>query len=164
MKFLKHAFLALTISILLLGNTVFAAETDYKSSNTILPSNDFVEDSTEQECIKSIKELGDDDLEEYMKNGGAEARDGIMGCAIKSGYIKFWMIPYFIKYMLEWVINLAGLISVLMILVGAYFYIWGGISDDKEKGKKVIMYAIGGLVLTTVAWFLVNVILLAITG
>ena len=66
--------------------------------------------------------------------------------------------------MLEWVINLAGLISVLMILVGAYFYIWGGLGDDKTKGKQVIMYAIGGLVLTTVAWFLVNVILLAITG
>ena len=65
--------------------------------------------------------------------------------------------------MLEWVINLAGLISVLMILV-ELIYIWGGLGDDKTKGKQVIMYAIGGLVLTTVAWFLVNVILLAITG
>ena len=35
---------------------------------------------------------------------------------------------------------------------------------DKEKGKTVIKYAIGGLVLSTLAWFIVNVILLAVTS
>ena len=159
MKFLKHALLALTISTVLFGQTVFAA-------TTLIPSNSAIEEATEAGCLALVNgsKHPDDEPQEYFIAQSSTGRETILGCAIKSGYIKFWMLPYCIKYMLEWGINLAGLISVLMILVGAYFYIWGGLGDDKTKGKQVIMYAIGGLVLTTVAWFLVNVILLAITG
>ncbi|MFT7183959.1 MAG: hypothetical protein ACI9QC_000285 [Oceanicoccus sp.] len=60
--------------------------------------------------------------------------------------------------------GIAGLLSVLMILVGAYYYIAGGISDDKEKGKTIIKFAIGGLILTSLAWILVNFLLLLITA
>lgn len=162
MKFLKHAFISITISTLIFGNSVFAADTP---STTVLPSSQEVEELTEQACIAFLKEPETGkELEEYFTTATTTQKDKVMGCAIKSGYIKFWMIPYFIKYILEWVINLSGLIAVLMILVGAYFYIWGGIQDEKTKGKTIIMYALGGLILTSVAWFLVNVILLAITG
>lgn len=154
MKFFKHALLGIVFSSLFWSNSVFAA-------TTILPSSDAVNNVTEQQCIGYLKGF---DVETFFKTASSDDKDWIMGCAIKSGYIKFWMVPYFIKYILEWVINLSGLISVLMILVGAYYYIWGGISDEKEKGKKVILYAIGGLILTSVAWFIVNVLLLAITG
>ncbi len=50
-----------------------------------------------------------------------------------------------------------------MILVGAYYYIAGGISEDKEKGKTIIKYAIGGFVLVLASWTLVNVLLLFLT-
>ena len=155
MKFFKHAFLALTISTVLFGNTVFAA-------TTVLPTSNDVQKMTEMDCIKTLKQNAD--LDEYFKTATSDEQDIVLGCAIKSGYIKFWMVPYFIKYMLEWVINLSGLLAVLMILVGAYFYIWGGFNDEKDKGKKILQYAVGGLILTSVAWFIVNVVLLAITG
>jgi hypothetical protein len=39
----------------------------------------------------------------------------------------------------------------------------GGITDDKEKGKKTITYALIGLSITLLAWILVNIIQVAIT-
>ena len=87
----------------------------------------------------------------------------MLSCALYSGNIHFWMLPYFVNNVLEFVIGLAGLIAVLMILVGAYYYIAGGISEDKEKGKTIIKYAIGGFVLVLASWTLVNVLLLFLT-
>lgn len=90
--------------------------------------------------------------------------DDMLSCAIKSGYIKFWMVPFFIRNIMQWLISIAGLISLLMTMVGAYYYIYGSLTDDKDKGKTIIKYALGGLILTTLAWVIVNVILLAITS
>lgn len=122
---------------------------------------------TAQEC-KDWLEVGvysqEEKIKEYMADQSADDVDLILACGIKSGYIKFWMVPFYIKYALNFLIGLAGIISVLMILVGAYFYIAGGISDDKEKGKTVIKYAIFGLILTSLAWIVVNFILLLITS
>ena len=75
MKFLKHAFLAITISTLFFGNAVFAA-------TTVLPSSEDVNKMTEQECIKYIKEYGD--FETAFKTGTSEFQDMGFGCAIKS--------------------------------------------------------------------------------
>ena len=90
--------------------------------------------------------------------------DWFLSCAVKTGKIRFWMIPYFIRNILQFLINIAGILSVLMILVGAFFLIAGGATDDKEKGKNIITYALGGLVLTVLSWFIVNVVLLILTS
>jgi|GEM_PF-1702304 len=90
--------------------------------------------------------------------------EAILGCALKSGEIQFWMVPYYAVFILEFVIELAGLLVVLMIMVGAYYYVAGGLTDDKEKGKKILTYAIGGFVLTLSSWIIVNIILLALTS
>lgn len=141
----------------LFANTVFA-------SNTVLPTNEVVDEKSEAGCVNFFVEKStSEDLETYFRANPAE-QNTILGCAVKSGAIKFWMLPFFIKYILQWVINLAGLIAILMILVGAYYYIYGGITDDKTKGKNLILYALGGLILTSIAWFIVNVVLLAITN
>lgn len=87
----------------------------------------------------------------------------MLACAIKSGNMHFWMVPYFVNYALEFVINVAGILVVLMIVVGGYYYIYGAVTDDKEKGKTIIMYAVGGYALVLVSWFIVNAVLLAVT-
>ncbi len=91
-------------------------------------------------------------------------KEEMMACALKSGSMSFWMLPFFINYVLEFIVGLAGLLSVLMILVGAYYYIGGGVTDDKEKGKTIIKYALGGFVLVLSSWLLVNVLLLVLTA
>ena len=73
------------------------------------------------------------------------------------------MVPYFVNYALEFVINVAGILVVLMIVIGGYFYIYGAVSEDKDKGKTIITYAIGGYVLVLTSWFIVNALLLAVT-
>lgn len=93
-----------------------------------------------------------------------EAPDTMLACAIRTGDIHFWMIPLYVNYVLEFLIGLAGLIAVLMVVIGGYYYIYGAITDDKEKGKTIITYALGGFMLVLSSWFLVNLLLLAVSA
>lgn len=104
-------------------------------------------------------------LKEQIDNDeDGRSTSNILACAIKTGRVQFWMVPYFISNILNFLIGISGLLSVLMIIVGAYFYIAGGLTDDKEKGKTIITYALGGLVLTILSWTIVNFVLLIITS
>jgi len=96
--------------------------------------------------------------------GAKSELNSIIACAIKTGHIRFFMIPYLMSNIINFIIGLAALISILMIMVGAYFYIAGGLTDDKEKGKTIIKYALGGLVMTILSWTLVNFVLLILTA
>ncbi len=73
------------------------------------------------------------------------------------------MIPFFIRNALQFLINIAVLLCILTILIGAYYYIIGGVTDDKKKGKTIITYALGGLILTILSWTIVNILLLFLT-
>ncbi|MFH1284160.1 MAG: pilin, partial [Candidatus Peregrinibacteria bacterium] len=88
----------------------------------------------------------------------------ILGCAIKTGDIKLWMVPFFIRYFLEFVIGIAGLVSVGGIIYGGYLYLFAGLSDDKDKGKSAIKNSVIGLVLTLTAWGIVNIVMALVTG
>lgn len=92
-----------------------------------------------------------------------KAKD-ILGCGIKTGQIRLWMIPYYIRYILQFVIGIAGLVAVGGIVYGGYLYLFAGISDDKDKGKHAIIYSVAGMVLTLVAWVLVNIIISVVTA
>ena len=88
----------------------------------------------------------------------------IMGCAIKTGDIKFWMVPYFARYILEFIIGVAGLASVAGIVYGGYFYLFAGLSDDQQKGKNAIKNSIIALVLSLSAWAIVNIVISLVTS
>jgi len=88
----------------------------------------------------------------------------IMGCAIKTGDIKFWMVPYFVRYILEFIIGIAGLASVAGIVYGGYFYLFAGLSDDQQKGKNAIKNSIIALVLSLSAWAIVNIVISLVTS
>lgn len=90
-------------------------------------------------------------------------REEILGCAIKTGKVTLFMLPFFIVSLIQFLIGLAGLICVLFIVIGGYKYITGGITDDKESGKKTIMYAIIGLVVALISWIVINVIQVQLT-
>lgn len=91
-------------------------------------------------------------------------KEDVFSCGIKSGNIKFWMIPFFVRDILQWLLALSGLVAVLMVIIGGYYYIIGGLTEDKEKGKNIITYALGGMALATLSWIIVNLILLAVTS
>lgn len=153
MKILKKIILGSMLTLLLFANSpqVFAA-------GTLMP------EAGSQEYCDAIFKYGDQGALETQFQENKETWDSFLGCAIQEGRVEFWMVKYIIAYMLEFVLSLAALIAIAMIIIGAYFYIAGGLTDDKEKGKTIIKYAIGGLVLATVSWVLVNVLLLALSS
>ena len=84
---------------------------------------------------------------------------------IQTGNIHLGDIPLFISVFIEVGIAVAGVIAFLMILVGGYQYIVGGIySDMREQGKTTLTYAIGGFVLSMLAYAIVNFVQLLATG
>ncbi len=100
--------------------------------------------------------------ETYMKD--AKIRNLLLGCAINTGRITFGMLPYFITYIANFLLSLGGIIAVLFIVIGGYNYIWGGITDQKEKGKKTILHALMGLLVGILSWVVVQVIITAVTS
>ncbi len=92
------------------------------------------------------------------------ARETALSCGIKTGRIDMWLIPYYLVRVIDFGLLLAGLLSVLFIIIGGYHFIIGSYTDDKEKGKKTIMYALGGLILCLLAYTVVNLLLLFVTS
>jgi hypothetical protein len=88
----------------------------------------------------------------------------VLGCAIKTGYVRLYMIPYFVTYIIQYLLGIAGLIAVLFMVYGGFTYVTGGISEDKETGKKVIMHALIGLIISLSAWIIVNFVQVALTS
>ncbi len=91
-------------------------------------------------------------------------RDNILGCGIQTGRISLFMVPYYISYIINFLLALSGLISVLFIVIGGYRYVVGGLIDEKEKGKNAIKNALMGMGLALLAWTIVTVIMSAVTG
>lgn len=83
----------------------------------------------------------------------------VLGCAIKTGRVRIWMIPYFIKYFIQFALIIAGIVAVGAMVFGGYLYLFGALIDDKEKGKRAIIYGLGGFVLSLLSWALVNIVI-----
>lgn len=61
---------------------------------------------------------------------------------------------------LNFFLGFLGLLAVVMVIYGGILYITGAGEQDKlDKGKKIIMYAVVGIVIILLAFALVNTIL-----
>ena len=83
----------------------------------------------------------------------------VLGCGIKTGRMKLWMIPYYIKSLVRFALSIAGLVAVGAMVIGGYFYMFGTLMDDKERGKRSIIYGLAGFVVVLLAWAIVNVVI-----
>ncbi len=92
------------------------------------------------------------------------AREMALTCGIKSGRIPLWLIPFYIVRVIDFLLLAGALISVLFIVIGGYHMIIGGFAEEKEKGKNTIKYALFGLVLTLLAYTIVNLALLFLSS
>ncbi len=106
--------------------------------------------------------------DKYKKDVFEARQDGeirhVLGCGIKTGDISLWMVPYYIRFILEFILQLGGLVAVGGIIYGGYLYLFAGLSDDKDRGKKAILYGVGGIVLAMTAWALVNIVISVVTA
>lgn len=173
-KLIISLFLPVVIlmSFSTLGGVVFAGDVVSAPHSTVLPPTEY----TVMDCERLMSEVNRNykDAKKTIKDRESGFQIGdtiypdsytdILACAIKTGDIKMWMIPYYIRYILEFVIGLAGLVAVGAVVFGGYLYLFGGISSDKDKGKNAIKNGLIGLVLIFSAWGLVNVLIALVTG
>lgn len=164
----KFGLILITLFVLVSITPVYADDSDPATPEEqeqfpgILPGTE----ETAENCKTKLDEFQtnfETKIQEFNTNQNGY-RTTILGCAVKTGRIELWMIPYYITYSVQFILTIAGTICVLFILIGGYYYIFGGISDDKEKGKNTIKYAIIGFIVVLMAWILVNFVQVQITS
>jgi len=112
-------------------------------------------------CENLLKSNTEEQIAKMLKTDG---RDEALACAIITGRISLNMIPYFISYFANFLLSLVSLISMLFIVIGGYYYIYGGLVENKEKGKKTVYHALLGMAVAILSWVIINVIISAVTS
>ncbi len=109
--------------------------------------------------------MGHERFKAYIGNGDnkSDLRDELLACAIKTGRVHFFMLPFFAVYAIEFLLGIAGLLSVLMVTYGGFKYVTGALSQDKETGKKLIIQSLQGLAIALSAWIIVNLVQTVLT-
>ena len=166
---LKKVFTTLFLSFFLFLNIntlAFAVPTPVAGDanvGTILPAPIKGQYSTVEECTTLLMEPKDK-LEGYIQGEWGAKGQSVLACGIKTGQIRLWMVPYYIRFILEFVIQISGLACVAATVYGGFLYLFAGISEDKDKGKKAITYGIIGMIITFLAWAIVNIFIIFLTG
>ncbi len=68
-------------------------------------------------------------------------------------------IPNAIRSAIDFFMWIAGTISVIFIIIGAYKILFGSLQQDKTKWRDTIIMALGGFALAALAWMIIKVIL-----
>ncbi len=82
---------------------------------------------------------------------------------VRCGSMSMEDIPYYFTGILGFLINIAGTLAVIMVMIGGYQYAIGGLTEDKSKGTDTIRHALIGLIVVLVAWTLVQILQAALT-
>ncbi len=83
---------------------------------------------------------------------------------VEMGTLRVTDVLYFIVKLIDLVSGLAGTLCVLMVIYGGFQYMMSGLNDDKESAKKTLRYAFTGLVVSFLAYLIVNLIFAQFTG
>lgn len=74
-------------------------------------------------------------------------------------------IREFAKTILNFVLGFLGFIAVVYVIYGGFLYVASGGDDaNVEKGKKIILYAVIGIIIILASFAIVNTVLRAPTG
>lgn len=88
--------------------------------------------------------------------------EGLTGCDFQTGKLMASCVPVFIGHLVQLVMALVGSIFVINIMIGGYQYAIGAIEGDEGKGKERIYWSIIGLILTTCAFLIIDLVLVVL--
>ena len=72
-------------------------------------------------------------------------------------------LPEFVGQIIQWILGIIGVILIALFVYGGFTYATSAGSQDKiENGKKIMMYAIIGVVIIVVAFVLTEYIINAL--
>ncbi|MFA6457896.1 MAG: hypothetical protein WCV72_00715 [Patescibacteria group bacterium] len=70
-----------------------------------------------------------------------------------------------VQIIINWFLYFLGFIATIFLIYGGFLYVTAGVSDDNiAKAKKIITYAVIGIILILIAAVLVNALLNMIAG
>jgi|GEM_PF-1809590 hypothetical protein len=87
-----------------------------------------------------------------------------VGTKIKGGCVQLSDLPILIIHLIDLCTKLAGTIAVIFLLYAGFQMILSGVTDDREKAKNTIKYALTGLIVSFLAWVIVNLIQVQLTS
>ena len=61
-------------------------------------------------------------------------------------------IIYIIDYLIKFILYASGSAAVIMLVVGGFLLVTSVGSEDREKGKKIIQYAVTGLIVVILSY------------
>ena len=90
------------------------------------------------------------------------ANDNILG--ISDSRLRTWDvhlddIPNAIQSAIDFFMGIAGTVSVIFIIIGAYKILFWSLQQDKTKGRDTIIMALWGFALAALAWMIIKVII-----
>lgn len=86
-------------------------------------------------------------------------QEGLTGCDFATGRLKASCIPVFIGHLVQIIMYLVGAIFVINVMIGGYQYAIGVVQGDEGKGKERIYWSIIGLIVTTCAYLIIDLVL-----
>lgn len=130
------------------SNSKFACAT--KDLNNYLTTDNWVKKACDPNTPAEVSDFREND---------------ILGCSIITGRIRFAYVPRFIVYALELLTILSGVLSLLFVILGGYYYLINSLSGgDMDKGKSYIKNAVIGLIVSLSAWSVINLVQLFFTS
>jgi hypothetical protein len=87
-----------------------------------------------------------------------------LGAKIQNGTVELSDIPLIIIYFIDILTKLAGSIAVIFIIYGGFQLMFSGATEDKQAAKTTLRWAITGLIVTFLAWVIVNLIQTQLTS
>jgi len=149
------ALFILLMPVLSFAQTEGEAGTENKKTLTIT----ILPQPSETDDCDGLITGGDTGLEEKYANGKCLAQK------IQTGKIHYRDIPYFIGYIIKFLLSVGWAVAVVMIIAGGYQYVLSGFGvEEKEKGKKTIILAVTGLAIITFAWLMVDTFIAFLTS
>ena len=83
--------------------------------------------------------------------------------SFQEGSLQLYDIPVYLKYLTEQLIWLAGLLAVIVVMIGGYKYLKGGFDDSTDEGKNTIANVAIGLAFIAFAWMIIDLIIRILT-
>lgn len=85
--------------------------------------------------------------------------EGLTGCDFQTGKLEASCVPSFIGHLVQLVVGLVGTIFVINVMIGGYQYAIGALGGDDGKGKERIYWSIIGLIVTSCAYLIIDLVL-----
>lgn len=84
---------------------------------------------------------------------------GLTGCDFVTGRLDAACIPVFVGHLVQLVMGLVGSIFVINVMIGGYQYAIGVLQGEQGKGKERIYWSIIGIIVTSCAYLILDLVL-----